>query len=297
MIDIYKKSMIFYQWFFSDIRTTVAVDITNKCNLKCSHCYWGNEYHSSELNDSDMISFMKGQRKSGKRLAILYGGEPMLRPDICRQAGLIFDYIIVFTNGTKGFPDINARWVLSLDGTREVHDSIRGAGVYDRVMRSLEKNTSREPIVHITISRKNIHNISEFVEEMSVKRIKSIGFSFYTPSRCKDESGFFIPLEERDRIVDEILQLKKKHGKLIGFTEAMGHQLRSSGAFSEWNNFNNCAVNEVCSCFNADGTAKPCIYGTDADCSKCGCTAVAVYRAAVKEYDIQSILTASSLMV
>ena len=71
MIDIYKKSMIFYQWFFSDIRTTVAVDITNKCNLKCSHCYWGNEYHSSELNDSDMISFMKGQRKSGKRLAIV----------------------------------------------------------------------------------------------------------------------------------------------------------------------------------------------------------------------------------
>ncbi len=297
MIDIYKKMRVFYQWVFTDIKTTVAIDITNRCNLKCTHCYWWKEEQPAELSNEAVIGLMNEQRRSGKRLAILYGGEPMLRPDICMEAGRIFDYTIVFTNGTQGFPDINARWLLSLDGTREVHDSIRGKGVYDTVMENLKKNTSREPIVHITITRQNEHNINEFVDEMSTKRIGGIGFSFYTPHMNMDESDLFIPVEDRGRIMDDILLLRKKHGKLVGFTKAMAHQFSHDGAFTEWNSLKNCAVKEVCTCFNADGTTKPCIYGKDADCSRCGCTAVAVYRAAVKQHDIRSILTASSLMV
>lgn len=297
MIEIYKKLRVFYQWLFTDIKTTAAIDITNRCNLTCPHCYWVKEEHTSELDDEAMIAFMKNQRKSGKRLAILYGGEPMLRPDICREAGRIFDFTIVFTNGTQGFPDINARWLLSLDGTREIHDKIRGVGVYDTVMENLKKSTCRKPIVHITVTRQNQHNIKEFMEEMSTKRIRGVGFSFYTPHKGQDESDFFIPLQERDKIVDELLILKKKYGRLVGFTGAMAHQFRSSGAFSEWNSFQNCAVKEVISCYNANGTPKPCTYGKDADCSRCGCTAVAVYRAAIKQYDLPSIFTAASLMV
>jgi MoaA/NifB/PqqE/SkfB family radical SAM enzyme len=297
MIDIYKKMRVFYQWTFTDVKTTAAIDITNRCNLKCTHCYWWKEEQPAELDDEAMIGFMKEQRRAGRRLAILYGGEPMLRPEVCMEAGRIFDYTIVFTNGTQGFPDINARWLLSLDGTREVHDSIRGNGVYDTVMENLDKNPTRKPIVHITITQENRHNIKDFVEEMSTKRIRGIGFSFYTPHRGMDESGLFIPIEERVGIMDDILLLRKRHGKLVGFTEAMAHQFNNSGAFTKWNSLQTCAVKEVCSCFNADGTPKPCIYGKDADCSRCGCTAVAVYRAAVKEHDIQSMLTASSLMV
>jgi MoaA/NifB/PqqE/SkfB family radical SAM enzyme len=281
---IFKKSRLLFTWACTRRKTTAAIDITNSCNLKCSHCYWWKEERPEELGDEAMIAFMKSLRAKGMTAAIIYGGEPMLRPKMCEAASLIFDHPLIFTNGTQGFSPINAEWILSLDGTKAVHDAIRGSGTYDCSVENLRR-APRKPVVHTTITRQNRHNLEEFLDDLSGLPVKGVGFSFYTPHRASDDGGLSIPLEERDPILDELLRLRKKYWRIMGLTATMADQFRKNGEFSEWNSIEKCPVKKVCNCYNADGTPKPCTYGSNVDCSRCGCASIALYRAAIRHLD------------
>jgi len=291
------KLLILAKWVLTGLPTTVAVDVTHRCNLKCLHCYWWKQDHPAELDDGRMIAFLQGLRAKGLGAAILYGGEPTLRPEVCRAAGEIFDATLAFTNGMNGFPPLrNLQWILSLDGPQALNDKIRGKGVYARAVESLMK-ASHPPIVHMTISRLNQDSLNTFVREMMELPIKGIGFSFYTPDLTRDESGLFIPLEERDRLAMELLALRKRYGEKIGFTPAMARQLLTGGDFYKWNSYAACPVSRRVRCFMSDGQAKACTYGNTADCSRCGCAAVAAYQAAFKPFDYPTLRLILGLMV
>ena len=244
-----------------------------------------------------MIAFMKRLWAKGLRAAILYGGEPTLRPEICRAAGRIFDTILAFTNGTNGFPELkNGQWILSLDGPRDVNDRIRGKGVYDLAVENVLR-ASRPPIVHMTVTRLNQDRIEDFAKEMAGLPVKGLGFSFYTPDRGSNDQGLFIPLAERDRLVTRIVSLRKKYGEKIGFTRAMARQFLSYGDFTMWNSLSTCPVGRIVRCFKSDGQPKACTYGDNADCSRCGCAAVAAYRGAFHPFDYMTLRVILGLMV
>lgn len=282
-VSIHKKARLLYTWAFTNTKTTAAIDITNSCNLHCAHCYWWKEERPPELGDDAMVSFMRGLRAQGMTAAIIYGGEPMLRPGMCEAASHIFDHPLIFTNGTQGYSEIDAQWILSLDGTREVHDSVRGHGAWDCSVENLKK-APRRPVVHTTITRQNRHNLEAFLDELIALPIKGVGFSFYTPHMTGDDGNLFIPVEERDPILDELLRLRKKYWRILGLTGAMADQFRSR-EFAQWNRRELCPASKVCNCYNADGSPKSCTYGNNADCSRCGCASIPLYRAAIKHLD------------
>jgi MoaA/NifB/PqqE/SkfB family radical SAM enzyme len=291
------KLLILAKWVLTSLPTTVAVDITHRCNLKCLHCYWWKQDHPAELDDNRMIAFLKGLRAKGLAAAILYGGEPTLRPEVCRAAGETFDATLAFTNGMNGFPQLrNVQWILSLDGPQDVNDTIRGSGVYANAVENLKK-ASQPPIVHMTISRLNQDSLDEFVREMMGLPIKGMGFSFFTPDATTDDSGLFIPLKERDRLVMELLALRERYGEKVGFTAAMALQLLTPGDFFRWNRYAACPVSRRVRCFKSDGRSKACTYGDNADCSRCGCAAVAAYRGAFKPFDYPTLRLILGLMV
>lgn len=281
---MFKKARLLYTWAFTNTKTTAAIDITNSCNLKCSHCYWWKEERPAELDDDAMVAFMRGLRSRGMTAAILYGGEPMLRPKMCEAASRIFDHPLIFTNGTQGFAPFNAQWIISLDGTREIHDSIRGAGAYDCAVENLRK-APRKPVVHTTITRQNRNNLEAFLDALSSFPIKGVGFSFYTPHTTGDEGALSLSLSDRDVILDELLRLRRKYWRIMGMTATMADQFRQRGEYGEWNSIERCPVSKVVNCYNADGTPKPCTYGNRADCSHCGCASIPLYRAAIKHLD------------
>lgn len=283
-MKIYRKARLIYTWAFTRNKTTAAIDITNSCNLKCKHCYWWREERPAELDDADMIGFMKGLRDRGMTAAIIYGGEPMLRPGMCEAASRIFDHPLIFTNGTQGFSSINAQWILSLDGARDIHDSIRGSGAYDAAVGNLRK-APRKPVVHTTITTQNRHNLEEHIDSLSSLPVKGVGFSFYTPRKSGEGDDLSIPVEERGLILDELLRLRKKYWRIMGLTRTMANQFRLEGEFQKWNSLERCPVSKVCNCYNSDGTQKPCTYGQGADCSRCGCASIPLYRAAIRHLD------------
>jgi MoaA/NifB/PqqE/SkfB family radical SAM enzyme len=291
------KIAILSQWLFTKKPTSVALDVTDRCNLKCGHCYWWKQDHPQELSDHGMISLMRDLRSQGLRAAILYGGEPTLRPEVCMAAAEIFDATLAFTNGTNGFPQlVNGQWILSLDGPRDINDAIRGDGVYDTAIDELSK-AADPPIVHITVSKQNQHTLDDFVKDMVCLPVKGIGFSFLTPNRHENASEWFIPLEERDRILFTLLSLRKKYGEKVGFTKAMARQLTRSGDFPKWNHVAGCPVSERVRCYKSNGQPKMCTYGDEADCSRCGCAAVVAYRGAFNPFDYETIRLILGLMV
>ena len=283
------KLMILAQWLLTQRPTSVAMDITHRCNLKCLHCYWWQQEHPPELGDEQMIAFLKKLRAGGLRAAILYGGEPTLRPRICRAAARIFDATLAFTNGLNGFPALeNGQWILSLDGPERENDRIRGEGVYREATQNLKAAPS-PPIVHMTINRLNQNSLAQFTEEMLALPVKGLGFSFVTPNQGMADENLFIPLQERNRVVMELLRLRKKYGEKVGFTPAMARQLLTHGAFNRWNRLSACPVTRRVRCYRSDGRSKACTYGDQADCARCGCAAVVAYRGAFNPLDYKTL--------
>ena len=208
-------------------------ELTLRCNLRCLHCgATAGSARPDELSTAEALRVADELAALPAGEVTLMGGELFLRSDwlavaeALREGGV---QVVIFTNGTLGLLDIPARWMVSLDGTREVNDKIRGKGVYDKVMKSLECDTPLKPAVHITITRQNQHNVEDFLEEMSKnKRIQMVGFSFCTPEKGEDEGDIFIPLPERDKILDDLLRLRKKYWPIMGFNKAIAHQFTSS---------------------------------------------------------------------
>lgn len=84
----------------------ISLDITNKCNLKCLHCYnrSGNDLLRKELSDHDVLLFLEEVGKLKAHTFCFCGGETFLRFDLIEKGTkLLKNYGInqvnVVTNG------------------------------------------------------------------------------------------------------------------------------------------------------------------------------------------------------
>ena len=67
------------------------VNITNKCNLRCKHCFVFREGNPNEpRKEMDSRTMLEKLEKIQKRhqiqTMVWMGGEPLLRPDVCGRA-------------------------------------------------------------------------------------------------------------------------------------------------------------------------------------------------------------------
>lgn len=125
----------------------LMLEVTDRCNLRCRHCYLGEagrsdlEWETAEriLDDCDDIGLLR---------LIITGGEPFLYPhfDLLNQslAGRRFRSIII-TNGTmmneRRLDDLNFEEIqFSIDGLVDGHDSLRGEGNFDKTMDSVRRS-------------------------------------------------------------------------------------------------------------------------------------------------------------
>jgi Fe-coproporphyrin III synthase len=268
-----------------------GLDITNKCNLHCTHCYWVRQEKNQDLNDEQMINVMKSLRKDGLRIIYLLGGEPLLRPKICAEAGKIFDFILIFTNGTLGYPPVNnAMYALSIDGPERIHDSIRGKGTFRKVTEKLGKQSTKV-MIHVTVCRSNKDHLREIVENfIHRKNIRGIYFCFFCPSVKQEGNEEKITLKERDVVIDEIVSFRKEYGNKIFFTERIGHYMKSDGGVEKWNSLDKCLTKKVFKFYAANGKYKyHCAYGAEAECKHCGCSQVPLMHA-LRDRDSETCL-------
>jgi Fe-coproporphyrin III synthase len=287
----FKTAWNFFDYLDKEAFFGGGLDITNRCNLHCTHCYWGRQKKNPELNDEQMIAFMKSLRRDGLRIIYLLGGEPLLRPKICEEAGKIFDFTLIFTNGTLGYPSVNnALYALSIDGPARIHDSIRGAGTFQKVTEILDKQSTKV-MIHVTVCKSNKDHLGEIIEDFIYrKNVRGIYFCFFCPSVKQEGNMEKISLSERDTVIDEIVNFRKVYGNKIFFTERVGYYMKSDGGIDCWNSIERCITKKVFKFYAANGIYKyHCAYGAEAECEHCGCSQVPLMHA-LKDRDFETSL-------
>lgn len=288
---------------FGDTQFPAAlVNITNVCNLECSHCFVFRDDNPNsphdKMNDATMLHQLEVLRdKHGIKSMLYMGGEPMIRKDLVFEAMKLFDHNTIVTNGTYGIPSVPGNLVsVSLDGPEHMNDPIRGEGVFAQVRKAVhDRDPSDGTIVmlQMAITRQNASGIEEFVEAVKDWPISGVAFTFYVPPK-NDTSGQSWPdLTERDRVIDRVLAIKDQYPHLIkanrGALELMKSDvcLNYTGAQGE-----NCLMRGMLPLYMGDdplggssgGGAFErtfCCYGNDVDCARCG--AYAVFNAAYKK--------------
>ena len=259
----------------------ISIDITNRCNLRCKHCYFLNQNQNEELSDNDLIEFVKDLKMRYPSVihAGWIGGEPLLRKELLSKCVGLFKMNMIVTNGTIEIPKFkNSVFNVSVDGTKEFYEMIRGAKLYDKV----KANADRDDIpvnVMCVLNKINCECIESFVEEWSLTRIQGISFSFYTPQKNCGDDPLLIPDNHKDILIDRLITLKEQYGDFIINSKSVLKlmKFRHSSKITR-----KCIAPKALFSFDAMGNKKlPCVLGSKVDCSKCGC---------VMPYEIESVV-------
>jgi len=171
----------------------VDIKITNACNLRCKTCaQWGEAGYMlgapssvvREIVPLDVYKRMVDDISGLRPWIYIWGGEPFLYPDLLplltymkqnRLIGSVVTNGVFLAKHTEELVDIG--WdalALSLDGTREIHDTIRGrVGTYDQLMASVraiqdekKKRSRHKPsiILITTVSKDNAGYLEEIFD-------------------------------------------------------------------------------------------------------------------------------------
>lgn len=208
--------------------------ITERCNLRCTHCYQESQA-PPELTHNEYLailekfcSFIRScrQRSAGRPFrahVTVTGGEPFVRDDFMplleKLSGNrdLFSFAIL-TNGTllspavvKSLKKLQPRFVqVSIDGTQDAHDRIRGGGNYEKAVASLRDlvGAGIPSYISFTAHRDNYRDFSTVARlgnKLGVTRIwadrmvpcgsgSSLAENVLTP----DETREFIGIMERE---------------------------------------------------------------------------------------------------
>jgi len=144
----------------------LELQITNRCNLTCRHCYLGKP-RTSDMPLSHIVSVVNMFEEMQGLRVLVSGGEPLMHPDIAAMNEAISSVgvrKVLLTNGTLVRAKNLSAWCFfdeiqfSLDGLEKGHDKLRGAGTFERTVKGIEIAQNRGVAVSIAtmIHRENI---------------------------------------------------------------------------------------------------------------------------------------------
>jgi len=272
----------------------ISIDVTNRCNLRCKTCYFFQQNHKEELGDAELLSKIREIKDKFPSIihASWVGGEPLLRKEIVEKGLKLFPFNMVVTNGSMELPKWkNCVFNVSVDGTKEYYEKIRGLNIYDKV----KKHANRDDI-HVNIAcvlnKMNCRCIEPLLEEWSDTKIGGINFDFYTPVRGIKED-LWLDWKDRDKIIDQLLALKKEYGNFILNSKSILNLMKSDKSKKITSN---CILPKAVICLDPMGNRKlPCVIGRKADCEKCGCVVPFQIESVIVKKQIESFQVTKKL--
>ena len=208
---------------YSPIR--VYFELTRKCTLRCRMCFNDSGVHAAdELSTNEVLKILDALRLAAVFDVRFSGGEPTTHPDwyeILAYAKSIGLTVSMNTNGF--FPDmkIPAQLVqlgldqvaVSLDGNERVHDNLRGAGVFRRVVETLEYLAIHNAPTRINsiVTRHSMDSLED-VLELAGRYAKEVNFFYMrTSGRARDILDDAIDFEGLHRFGMRVEGLKERY--------------------------------------------------------------------------------------
>ena len=274
----------------------VVWNFTNKCNLKCRHCYQeAGERLEGELDLTHRLDIVDQLADEDVFAIAFSGGEPLMDKDIWRVAERAHErslYISIATNGTLITSKVAQRMTesgvdyveISLDSTRpEAHDAFRGIpGFWKRAVQGIE-NAKAEGSLEIgiasTITQMNfaeIENLIEFARNLGAD--KFYAFNFIPTGRGKNMVHMDLTPQQREEMLNILYEHYLK-GDIVCLTTSpqyarvcmmnSNEQLAPSSHYSTAKGeqgrmlaefIGGCGVGRAYCSIQPDGIVTPCVF-------------------------------------
>lgn len=163
---------------------SIVMDITHKCNIRCTGCYFFEEemdQFKKPDTEKEFDEFIAAEKARGTTYMTVAGGEPALMLDRLRKLHRNFR-VMPFTNGLKKIPVEGFETMpiaLSVWGGHETDKMLRGGGKKDIFAKALQhyKNDARVTWYYTTTAG-NADEIEDVTEEI-VANGNLLMYSFY----------------------------------------------------------------------------------------------------------------------
>lgn len=215
---------------YFDAPLSAELQISNTCNLRCKHCFQAD--YSKVLTYKEVDKRLSVLSKNGIFMLNLVGGELFLHKDAIKIIKRACDYYgfatNIVTNATlideekvRQLKSIQNKpaFLISLEGTEQFNDEIRGAGVFKKVKKVIAGLRKAGFCVEIscTLSNFNYPNFQELIQ-FSNKYGAPCNFNLFKPFK-KEHGKLVIEPNKYFKFIDQISVLQKK-GTKAGVTNA-----------------------------------------------------------------------------
>lgn len=196
--------------------------VTNRCNLKCSHCCVDagkNNKQTDILSTIDIFSIIDKLKELNPANITVTGGEPLMRDDIfeiLKYLSLNYEgKVFLMTNGLLINED-NVKSIIpyvnhidiSVDGVdEETCSSVRGKGVFNKVLDAvdlLHKNNFNKISLSMVFGPHNYYLKERFEKLNEDYKTKAIVRQFTPIGRGKSNSYLYIPESSNEQsLIDQ----------------------------------------------------------------------------------------------
>ncbi len=176
---------------------SLGFELTHRCNLQCEYC----DRHTplpSEMSYDQMLRALAELYALGMRHVSLDGGEPLTHRyvlEITEFLTALGVRVYMNTNGVliprrKATISLLDKLKISLDGPRQAHDQVRGAGAFDKAIRGADQAIEWGRSVEFTcvIGTHNADRMEELID-FAEERAYRVVFQPVRPSLFIDGAG------------------------------------------------------------------------------------------------------------
>ena len=245
--------------------------ITHKCNLRCTHCYQ-NEY-SSDITWVQMenifyqyLDFIRHFNYTGH--INFTGGEPFVNEhlwdllDLCEKNNISFG---ILTNGVLLTKDMVSRLAqykylsfvqISVDGTKQMHDKIRGKGTFDKTFKAVKllKKAKIQVMAAFTCHKQNYMELSKVIRLVRRHRVDRFWVDRFIPiDKDKDfDMSMMLSTQEYRLVIKLLTKERQRMSKTVIHTNRALQFSEGCGEIYQ------CSAGNTLLTVLADGTLLPC---------------------------------------
>ena len=178
-----------------------SIDLTNRCNLGCVHCYIKESAAAEDMSTDQVKKILDETAEAGCLWILLTGGEPLLRNDFqeiylhARKNGMLINLFTNATLITEEIADFLAEWSpfaveISLYGMSEdTYKKVTGSsGAYERCQRGIRMLHERKIPLRLKSVILNINN-HELQEMMQLAESLDVEFRYDTNIHGRVDGG------------------------------------------------------------------------------------------------------------
>jgi radical SAM protein with 4Fe4S-binding SPASM domain len=189
----------------------LELQITDRCNLQCRHCYIGESFHQDLSIGQIQKVLEEFEEIQGLRL-LLSGGEPLLHPHFWEINNILRNHAfrsVLLSNGTLITQEVAKRFrvhevQISLDGMKQGHESLRGKGTFEKTMMAIDhlQEANIRVSVATMIHRRNLLEFDQLASLLQSKNIEEWNVDVpCLEGRFKTNQDFWVAPSEASRFL------------------------------------------------------------------------------------------------